>query len=103
MGQPRHFNVHIWQTQSSVEDSLGFCQGPTCASLRQHKAQANAQNSSVPAGLIPAICNTYIDHFLNSSIYAPWERTLHYKRTIENARMACESDVRQSGLSHVSP
>ncbi|CAF3895969.1 unnamed protein product [Rotaria sordida] len=102
-GEPLHFNINIWQLQSAINDSNGLCAGPTCSSKARHNLYRNYQRSSYPTGVIVLICNIYIGNYLKSMAPQPWERSLHYNRTIENVQKACRADIQIQDWPHSQP
>ncbi|CAF1301027.1 unnamed protein product [Rotaria sordida] len=101
-GEPLHFNINIWQLQSAINDSNGLCAGPTCSSKARHNLYRNYQRSSYPTGVIVLICNIYIGNYLKSMAPQPWERSLHYNRTIENVQKACRADIQIQDWPHAA-
>ncbi|CAF2824206.1 unnamed protein product, partial [Rotaria sp. Silwood2] len=100
-GEPRHFNINIWQTRSNINNSYGLCTGSTCSSEPERSLIIDYQRSSYSPDIIILICNIYISNYLKSMAPEPWERSLHYNRTIENVQKACRADVQQADLPHV--
>ncbi|CAF1275004.1 unnamed protein product [Rotaria sordida] len=101
-GEPLHFNINIWQLQSAINDSNGLCAGPTCSSKARHNLYRNYQRSSYPTGVIVLMCNIYIGNYLKSMAPQPWERSLHYNRTIENVQKACRADIQIQHWPHAA-
>jgi hypothetical protein len=97
-----HFNINIWQTRSNIISSYGLCSGSTCSSDPKINHLQDHQRSSYPNDIIVLICDVYIENYLNSTGRQPSERSVHYNRTIKNARKACISDVQQEDRPHVS-
>ncbi|CAF3258037.1 unnamed protein product [Rotaria sp. Silwood2] len=100
-GEPRHFNINIWQTRSNINNSYGLCTGSTCSSEPERSLIIDYQRSSYSPDIIILICNIYISNYLKSMAPEPWERSLHYNRTIENVQKACRADVQQADWPHV--
>lgn len=100
-GTPPHFNINIWQSSADVSDSYGLCNGPTCSSSLTRDLSEDQQRSSYPADVITLICDIYIGNYLRSTGRDPADRSVHYNRTIDNARKACQVDVEIEDWAHV--
>ncbi|CAF1249389.1 unnamed protein product [Adineta steineri] len=101
-GEPLHFNINIWQIQSDADSSYGLCTGTTCSSDLDRNLLINQQLSTYTDDIIALTCDIYIGNYLNSTGREPWERSLHYNKTIENVQKACISDIRQENSLHVA-
>ncbi|CAF3944424.1 unnamed protein product, partial [Rotaria sp. Silwood1] len=99
-GEPLHFNVNIWQTQSNINNSYGLCTGSTCNSQPKRNLLIDYKRSSYSIDVIILICNIYIGNYLKSMAPEPCERSLHYNRTIENVQKACRADVQLEDWPH---
>lgn len=84
-----------------ISDSYGLCKGSTCSSVPTRDIVKNDQRSSYSPDVINAICDIYIGNYLKSTGREPSDRSVHYNRTIENARKACLMDVEAEGSAHV--
>ncbi|CAF0936883.1 unnamed protein product [Adineta steineri] len=101
-GEPLHFNINIWQIQSDADSSFGLCTGTTCDSDLDRILLINQELSTYTDDIIALTCVIYIGNYLNSTGREPWERSLHYNKTIENVQKACISDIRQENSLHVA-
>ncbi|UJR07945.1 hypothetical protein I4U23_012224 [Adineta vaga] len=102
-GEPLHFNINIWQAQADADSSYGLCTGDTCSSnFHRNTLTDDLRSSSYPDNVVELICDIYIDNYLNTTGREPWQRSLHYNRTIQNARQACIADVQREDWPHTA-
>ncbi|CAF1249505.1 unnamed protein product [Adineta steineri] len=87
---------------SDADSSYGLCTGTTCSSDLDRNLLINQELSTYTDDIIALTCDIYIGNYLNSTGREPWERSLHYNKTIENVQKACISDIRQENSLHVA-
>ncbi|CAF2160810.1 unnamed protein product [Rotaria magnacalcarata] len=100
-GEPPHFNINIWQTQSNTNNSYGLCKGSTCIFQSERSRLTNYQRSYADDVII-LICDIYIRNYLASMASQPRQRSLHYNRTVDNVQKACRADIQIEDWPHAA-